>query len=114
MQNHDYITIAQEAKTSFIEKKSEFIGYLSPVTSNDEAVDFINTVKAEQRKARHHVYAYILRDSNITGVIFDLNSLPFSVILITFPCFTLSDCSFIIRPFSSKTEINLVRFDLSL
>lgn len=66
MQNHDYITIAREAKTSFIEKKSEFIGYLSPALSNDEAVEFINSVKAEHRKAKHHVYAYILRDSNIT------------------------------------------------
>jgi len=66
MQNHDYFTIAQEAKTSFIEKKSEFIGYLSPVSSNDEAVNVINTIKAEHRKAKHHVYAYILRDSNIT------------------------------------------------
>lgn len=62
----DYITIAAPAQTSFTEKKSEFIGYLSPVCSNDEAVEFINSVKAQHRKAKHHVYAYILRDSNIT------------------------------------------------
>ncbi|MBE6875964.1 MAG: YigZ family protein [Ruminococcus sp.] len=62
----DYITIGAPAQTSFIEKKSEFIGYLSPVSSNEEAVDFINSIKSEHRKAKHHVYAYILRDSNIT------------------------------------------------
>ena len=62
----DYITIGAPAQTSFIEKKSEFIGYLSPVCTNDEAVDFINHIKSEHRKAKHHVYAYILRDSNIT------------------------------------------------
>jgi len=62
----DYITIGAPAQTSFIEKKSEFIGYLSPVRSNEEAVDFINDIKSEHRKAKHHVYAYILRDSNIT------------------------------------------------
>ena len=62
----DYFTIASPAQTSFTEKRSEFIGYLSPVTENDEAVAFIQSVKAEHRKAKHHVYAYILRDSNIT------------------------------------------------
>lgn len=62
----DYYTIAAPADTTFTEKRSEFIGYLCPVQTNEEAVDFINTVKADHRKAKHHVYAYILRDSNIT------------------------------------------------
>ena len=62
----EYFTIGAPAQTSFTEKRSEFIGYLCPVTTNDEAVDFIQSVKADHRKAKHHVYAYILRDSNIT------------------------------------------------
>ncbi|HAJ98381.1 MAG TPA: YigZ family protein [Ruminococcus sp.] len=62
----DYFTISAPVKTSFTEKRSEFIGYLSPVLTNDEAIEFINSVKADHRKAKHHVYAYILRDSNIT------------------------------------------------
>ena len=45
----NYITIKSPAKASFIEKRSEFIGYLSPVTTNDEAVEFINSIKAEHR-----------------------------------------------------------------
>ncbi|MCC8192142.1 MAG: YigZ family protein [Ruminococcus sp.] len=61
-----YKTVKAFASASFIEKKSEFIGYISPVRTNDEAVAFINSIKAENRKARHNVYAYILRDSNIT------------------------------------------------
>lgn len=61
----NYITIKSAVKASFIEKRSEFIGYLCPVKTNDEAVDFINTIKAEHRKAKHNVYAYILRDNNI-------------------------------------------------
>ena len=61
----NYITIKSPAKASFIEKRSEFIGYLSPVTTNDEAVEFINSIKAEHRKAKHNVYAYILRNDNI-------------------------------------------------
>lgn len=66
MNNQDYFTIAVPAETSFAEKKSEFIGYLTPVSTNEEAVAYINSVKAQHRKAKHHVYAYILRDSNIT------------------------------------------------
>lgn len=62
----DYFTIAEQVQASFIEKRSEFISYLCPVQTNDEAVEFINSVKASHRKAKHHVYAYILRDSNIT------------------------------------------------
>lgn len=62
----NYYTISKRAETTFTEKRSEFIGYLAPVTSNEEAVAFINSIKAAHRKAKHHVYAYILRDSNIT------------------------------------------------
>ncbi|MDE7120580.1 MAG: YigZ family protein [Oscillospiraceae bacterium] len=62
----DYLTISNVVKTSFIEKRSEFIGYLSPVTTSQDAVDFINSIKAEHRKARHHVYAYLLREDHTT------------------------------------------------
>ena len=62
----NYTTLRGYAKDSFIEKKSEFIGYIAPVKTNEEAVDFINRIKSENRKAKHNVYAYILRDNNIT------------------------------------------------
>lgn len=62
----NYYTISKPASDSFIEKKSEFIGYIAPVKTNDEAVAFINEIKAMHRKARHNVYAYILREDNIS------------------------------------------------
>lgn len=62
----NYFTISSNAKDSFIEKRSEFIGYIAPVKTNDEAVAFINSIKAEHRKAKHNVYAYILREDNIS------------------------------------------------
>lgn len=62
----NYFTISEAANASFIEKRSEFIGYISPVKTNDEAVEFINSVKAINRKAKHNVYAYILRHDNIS------------------------------------------------
>lgn len=62
----NYSTIYEKAQASFIEKKSEFIGSIKPVKTNDEAVEFINEIRSQHRKATHNVYAYILRDGNIT------------------------------------------------
>lgn len=62
----NYFTVSDSAKASFIEKRSEFIGYIAPVKTNDEAVAFINSIKAQHRKAKHNVYAYVLRDDNIS------------------------------------------------
>ncbi|MBQ8825835.1 MAG: YigZ family protein [Oscillospiraceae bacterium] len=60
----DFSTIKGFATDSFIEKKSEFIGYIAPVKTNEEAVEFINRIRSEHRKAKHNVYAYILREGN--------------------------------------------------
>ncbi len=62
----DYLTVSAPAQDSFIEKRSEFIGYIAPVSTNDEAVEFINSIKAQHRKAKHNVYAYVLRNDNIS------------------------------------------------
>lgn len=62
----DYSTVRDFAEASFVEKKSEFIGYISPVATNEEAVEFIEKIRSMHRKATHNVYAYILRDGNIT------------------------------------------------
>lgn len=61
-----YTTIYEPAQDSFVEKKSEFIGYISPVKTSDEAVEFINKIKSENRKARHNVYAYVVREGNVS------------------------------------------------
>ena len=60
----NYLTAAAAAEDFFIEKKSKFIGSLKPVTTEQEAIDFIASIKAEHPQARHHVYAYILREGN--------------------------------------------------
>ncbi len=62
----NYYTISEAAEASFIEKKSEFIGYIAPVRTNDEAVEFVNYIKSKHRKAKHNVYAYVLRQDNIS------------------------------------------------
>lgn len=61
----EYKTIAARCEARFTEKKSEFIGYLSPAATEDEAAAFINEIRAAHRKATHNCYAYILRDNSI-------------------------------------------------
>ncbi len=64
MAETEYITIKEQSEDSFVEKKSEFIGQIKPVKTAEEAIDFINEIKAKHRKARHNVYAYIVRNNN--------------------------------------------------
>lgn len=61
----DYKTVQFESKGEFVEKRSRFIGYCKPVTTEQEAVDFINSKRAEHWNATHNVYAYSLREGNI-------------------------------------------------
>lgn len=61
----EYKTVEFEADDFFIEKKSKFIGYVKPVKTQEEAVEFINTIKSKHWDATHNVYAYVLKDNNI-------------------------------------------------
>ncbi len=61
----DYKTVRNEACDEFTEKRSRFIGYCKPVTTEQEATDFINEKRSKHWDARHNVYAYSLRDGNI-------------------------------------------------
>ena len=58
----DYLTLRKESSDEFIEKRSRFIGYAKPVTTQEEAMDFINAIRAKHWDATHNVYAYVLRD----------------------------------------------------
>lgn len=61
----DYKTVLKDAEAEMIERKSRFIGYCRPVKNQDEAIDFINEIRAMHRQATHNVYAYVLREDNI-------------------------------------------------
>ena len=45
------------------ERRSVFLGYASPVTTEEEALEFIAKIKQRHSDATHNVYAYILRGS---------------------------------------------------
>lgn len=55
-----YITIKNRAEDSFEEKKSEFIGYVKRVTTEEEAKEFVSEIKSMHKTARHNCYAYIV------------------------------------------------------
>ena len=61
----EYRTILNEASDEFIERKSRFIGYIKPVTTQEDAVSFINEIKSKHWDATHNVYAYVLREGQV-------------------------------------------------
>ncbi len=61
----EYKTVKMRAKDMFVEKKSEFIGYISPVANEDEAIEFINEIKKKHADATHNCHAYILQGTEI-------------------------------------------------
>ena len=61
----EYKTILGEGIDEFTEKRSRFIGHMLPVTTEQQALDFIGGIKSKYWDAKHNVYAYILRENNI-------------------------------------------------
>ena len=60
-----YRTVLSPAQDEFTEKKSRFIGYIAPVTTEEAAAAFIEEIRARHREARHNCYAYRLRQNNL-------------------------------------------------
>lgn len=54
-----YFTLKTAAEGRFTERRSEFIGNARPVSTEAEAVDFVNSIRSKYSDATHNVYAYI-------------------------------------------------------
>lgn len=55
-----YITIEEPSIGEYKEKGSKFIAYAFPVRSEDDVSQYLEQVKSEHFKARHHCYAYLI------------------------------------------------------
>ena len=55
-----YKSILKDESYEIEIKKSRFISYLQPCSSENEALEFINSIKAKHPTARHHCFAYII------------------------------------------------------
>ena len=60
-----YITVKQYGSFEYEDRKSVFIGEAMPVATEAEALAFIEGIKKKYPDARHHVYAYVLRENSI-------------------------------------------------
>jgi uncharacterized YigZ family protein len=58
-----YITVKKQSRFEYEDRKSVFIGEALPVSTEAEAISFIESVKKRYPDARHHVYAYVLREN---------------------------------------------------
>ena len=62
--NDSYLVPAGYGEGRYEDRRSKFIGEIFPVETPEDAVAKINEVKANYRDARHHCYAYIIREGN--------------------------------------------------
>lgn len=60
-----YTTVKGEGVYEYEDRKSIFIGTAVPVSREEDAIDFISFIKKKYPDARHHVYAYVLRENSI-------------------------------------------------
>ena len=60
-----YTTVRGEGVFEYEEKKSVFIGTCVPVSTEERALEFLAFIKRKYPDARHHVYAYVLRENSI-------------------------------------------------
>lgn len=60
----DYRTLQGETVAELEEKHSRFIATAAFADTEEKALAVLNRVRAENRTARHNVYAYVLREGN--------------------------------------------------
>ena len=60
-----YTTVEHFASFEYEDRKSIFIGEAMPISNEEDALAFIAAAKKRYSDARHHVYAYVLRENSI-------------------------------------------------
>jgi len=60
-----YNTVENQGEAELVEKRSRFIATVKPVYTEDEALEFLASLRQKYWDARHNVYAYIIRENNI-------------------------------------------------
>lgn len=55
--------VRQYSESIFVEKKSKFLSYITPAYTEQEAVDFINSIKKKHYDASHNCSAFIVGET---------------------------------------------------
>lgn len=59
-----YKTIHKKGKDEITINKSRFIGHVLPISSEEDALDFLNEIKSIYKDAAHNVYGYVFGKNN--------------------------------------------------
>ncbi len=60
-----YKTVSGDGEAVYTDKKSKFIAHAIHAESEQEALDFLQRMRAEYSDATHNVYAYVIDENNI-------------------------------------------------
>ena len=55
-----YKTLVTHHQSTYEEKRSQFIAHLFPVTTREQALGYLSTLKVQYPDARHHCWAYLI------------------------------------------------------
>ncbi|MDK2915423.1 MAG: hypothetical protein PWQ79_2338 [Thermococcaceae archaeon] len=72
----EYRTLKGVGTAQLVIKRSVFIGYASPASTEEEAKDFIARIKAHHSDATHNVSAYLINDGKNFAVRYDDDGEP--------------------------------------
>jgi len=61
----NYLTVPTAGEAEFIEKRSRFIGHISPVSTLKDANSFIENIRSQHKKANHNCFGFILREGGV-------------------------------------------------
>lgn len=59
-------TVEKLGEAIYVDRKSKFIAHIKPVSTEQEALDFLQEQRSEYSDATHNVYAYIIDENNIS------------------------------------------------
>ena len=66
MNGAEYLTLAGAGESRYEEKRSVFLGFAGKFETEEEVLAWLGSLKRAYPDARHHVYAYRLREGNTT------------------------------------------------
>ena len=61
----EYLIPTKEAEATFVEKRSEFIGHVWPVETEEEARAHIEASKKKYHDARHNCWCYLIKEGPV-------------------------------------------------
>ena len=65
MEEGSYLTLGGQGEIEYVERRSRFLAHARPVTTEEEALAFLEQIRSKYWDASHNVYAYSLREGQI-------------------------------------------------